>query len=171
MLIKVIAFNRLLQNLDDLFPSVLFVDWRILSWLHWLSWLIALVIDHLVYLSQVLLLARWNSEDLLVFILPRLISEEDIYGTVFEYDDEFVRVLAFNHGLKPPNVHYFPLLLHLWPLVVLDDHASILQLRVVAAHCASVCAQKQLNLRLVPTFNLIFALLVLRVAAIAVYFS
>ena len=121
-------------------------------------------------MSQVLLLARWNPNDLLVLILSRLISEEDIYGTIFEYDDELVGVLAFNHRLEPPNVYYFPLLLHLWPLVVLDDHAFVLQLRVVAAHCARVCAQEQLDLRLIPAFNLIFALLRLRVAAVAIYF-
>ena len=69
MLIKIIAFYRLLENLDDLFPSVFFVERRLLSWLDWLSWLIPLVIDHLVYLSQVLLLTRWNSKDLLVLIL------------------------------------------------------------------------------------------------------
>ena len=92
-------------------------------------------------MSQVLLLARWNPNDLLILILSRLISEEDIYGTIFEYDDELVGVLAFNHRLEPPNVYYFPLLLHLWPLVVLDDHASILQLWVVTTHCARVRAQ------------------------------
>lgn len=45
MIIKVITFNRLLQNLDYLLTSVLFVDWRVLSWFYWLSWLVALVID------------------------------------------------------------------------------------------------------------------------------
>ena len=158
MLIKVVAFNRLLQNLDYLLASVLFVGRWVLPRFYWLSWLIALVVDHLVYLRQVLLLPCWDSKDLLVLILPRLISEEDIYGAIFEYNDELVGVLAFNHWLEPPNVYHFPLLLHLWPLVVLYDHAFILQLRVIATYCASVCAQQELYLRLVPALDLIFAL-------------
>ena len=159
VLIKVIAFDRLLHYLYDFLALVLFVGRSLLSRFHCLCRVKPLVVNHLVNLGKVLLLSGWNPQDLLVSILTRLIPEENIDGTIIEDHNELVGVLALNHGLEPPDVHNFPAFLHLGPLVVLDDDASIPQLRVKTAYRAGVGAQEQLNLRLVPHADLVFTLL------------
>ena len=134
VLIKVIAFDRLLHYLYDFLALVLFVRRSFLSRFHCLLRVKSFVVNHLVNLGKVLLLSGWNPQDLLVSILTRLITEENIDGTIIEDHDELVGVLAFNHGLEPLNMHNFPAFFHLGPLVILNDHAAILQLRVIAAH-------------------------------------
>ena len=87
VLIEVIAFNCFLQNLYYLLASVFFVRWDFLPWFYFLSWLKPLVVNHLVDLCQILLLSCRNPNNLLVPILTRLISEEDIDCTIVkDYD-------------------------------------------------------------------------------------
>ena len=72
------------------------------------------------------MVTRWYAYDLLVSILIGLVPEEDVYGAIVKHNDELVRVLAFNHGFKPPDMLDFPILFHLLTLVVLYNDTLVL---------------------------------------------
>ena len=82
--LKVISFDSLLKNLDDLLSRILLVFRRFWPWLE------SLVINLLVHLRKVLMLASGDADHLLVSILARLVSEKDVNCAIFEDYDEFV---------------------------------------------------------------------------------
>lgn len=161
VLLEIVPFDRLLKDLYDLLPSVLLEAWVVLAHLAPLGHLPSLIVELLVHLRQVLVLASRNSNHLLIpiRIAEGLISKEDVEGAVLKDHDELVGVLPFDHGLKPAHMDHLPLLFDLRAIIVLEDHASVLQLRIVAAYSTAISAQEQLNLGLVPAFDLVVVLL------------
>ena len=120
----------------------------------------SLIVELLVHLRQVLVLASRDSNHLLIpiCIAEGLIPKEDVESTVLKDYDELVGVLAFDHGLKPADVDHLSLLFDLRAIIVFEDHATVLQLRVVAAYSTAISAQQQLNLGLVPAPDLVIVL-------------
>ena len=96
------------------------------------------------------MLALWNT-DYLLRSIQRIasVTEEYIESTVIEDDDEFVRVGALSHRFEPADVLDLALLLSCSEVVVFDNHALVLEDRIIAAYHACLCSKEEFELGLV----------------------
>ena len=120
VLIKVEAFDRVLEKLDYLFSSVFFVI--VIIWIRLKGRIINAAID----IWNVVVVAGRDPNDIRqTLFLAELRAEEHIEGTVVEHNYELVRVFAFLHGFKPAHMVNFACFLDLLLVVVLDDDAFL----------------------------------------------
>lgn len=118
VLIEVEAFNRVLQKLDYLFSSVLFV--RVIIWI----WLKIRIVDAAIDIGYVVVVACGDPNHVRqTLLLVDLGTEEHIESTIVEHNNELVRIFTFLHGFKPAYMVNFARFFDLFLVVVLDYDA------------------------------------------------